>query len=300
MFMATQIARRWSLRLPIVLGVFWIVLMVTFAGAYFKLPGESPASDAEAGVAEWPEFDRPPEQVWAAFRSDSSADDAGALSAKYRLAGTHFGFGGAGDEALRIAVLEDLEAQSQNSVQEGESFGDVEVVEIGNSHVLLRRGFQEEVLELSFKTTAEDTSSEEGDAGTGAGLRWDERVLEENRYGKRIAENRWILSRDVLLGYRQELLDDPERLRNLFLSMKADRVSGEVAGYRLEKEGEADFYDGIGLLDGDVVRKVNSMRMTNQERSEYFIREFVSDRLSAVVLDVERDGEEMKLIYYLR
>ena len=300
MFVTHSAFSRWALRLPIILGIFWILLVAVFAVAYFRLPAEPPVPAVKTGVAEWPEFEPPPAQAWAAFRSETSADTTGALAEKYRLAGTHFGFGGTGDEALRIAVLEDLEAQMQDSVQEGESFGDVEVVEIGIHHVLLRRGFQEEVLELSFKGTAVDTSAEESDSGTEAGLRWDERVLEENRYGKRIAENRWILSRDVLLGYYQEVLDDPERLTELFLSMKADRIDGEVAGYRLEKEGEAEFYDGIGLQEGDIVRTVNSMKMTNQERSEYFIREFVGDRLSAVVLDVERGGEQMKLIYYLR
>jgi len=300
MTMANQDVERWVVRLPIVLGIFWIALVVAIAGAYLRLPGETPAPVSAPRVASWPEFERPPEQAWMAFRSEGDAGVTGSLSEKYRLAGTHFGFGTTGDEALRIAVLEDLEAQSQSSVREGESFGDVEVVEIGISHVLLRRGIREEVLELSFKPETDEFSEEEESTGTGDDLRWDERVLEENRYGKRIAENRWILSRKVLMDYYHAVLDDPERLTDLFLSMKADRMDGEVAGYRLEKEGEADFYDGIGLLEGDVVRKVNSMMMTNQERSEYFIREFVSDRLSAVVLDVERGGEEMKLIYYLR
>ena len=42
------------------------------------------------------------------------------------------------------------------------------------------------------------------------------------------------------------------------------------------------------------------MKMTKQERAEYFIREFVQDRLNAVVLDIERNGNPQKLIYYLR
>ncbi len=56
----------------------------------------------------------------------------------------------------------------------------------------------------------------------------------------------------------------------------------------------------MGLRDGDVVRKVNSMRMTSQRRAEYFIGEFVQDRLGAVVIDVERDGQPQKLVYLVK
>jgi len=108
------------------------------------------------------------------------------------------------------------------------------------------------------------------------------------------------LKRKELLAYRDQLLDDPERLAALFISMKPDRIDRKIAGYRLAKEGEGEFWEAVGLLENDVIRKVNSMKMTKQERAEYFIREFVQDRLNAVVLDIERDGQPLKLIYYLR
>ena len=82
--------------------------------------------------------------------------------------------------------------------------------------------------------------------------------------------------------------------------MKPDRIDGKIAGYQIEKQGEQEFYDNVGLLEGDIVRTVNSMKMTRQERAAYFMREFLNDRLGAVVLDIERNGEDMKLIYFLR
>ncbi|MDD2520689.1 MAG: hypothetical protein PHR34_07020, partial [Kiritimatiellae bacterium] len=60
------------------------------------------------------------------------------------------------------------------------------------------------------------------------------------------------------------------------------------------------FYSQVGFQHGDVVRKVNSMRMTSQRRAEYFIGEFVQDRLGAVVIDVERDGQPLKLVYLVK
>jgi len=56
----------------------------------------------------------------------------------------------------------------------------------------------------------------------------------------------------------------------------------------------------VGLQHGDVVRKVNSMRMTSQRRAEYFIGEFVQGRLGAVVLDIERNGQPTKLVYLIK
>jgi len=75
---------------------------------------------------------------------------------------------------------------------------------------------------------------------------------------------------------------------------------GQVAGYRLEKEGEAEFFAAVGLQEGDTIRRVNSMNMTSQARAEYFISEFMKERLGAVVLDVERNGQQEKLIYLFR
>ena len=75
---------------------------------------------------------------------------------------------------------------------------------------------------------------------------------------------------------------------------------GAITGYQLGVEGEADFFGSVGLKAGDVVRKVNSMPMTSRRRAEYFIGEFVENRGSAFVLDVERDGTPQKLIYEIR
>ena len=95
-------------------------------------------------------------------------------------------------------------------------------------------------------------------------------ILDANRFGHRVGETRWEFNRDAILEYYQEMMDNPERLASLFLAMEADRDgAGKVAGYRLNTDvGERDFYTQVGLQHGDVVRKVNSMRMTSQRRAE--------------------------------
>jgi type II secretory pathway component PulC len=292
-------------RIPPVLLLFWVGLLLVMVVTYVRLPTNSPPrpAGAEIAAAVWPEPDPPPEAAWQVFRVPS-AKGAGTLEdvqSRYRLAGIFFMMDG--DEAtgsqVRKAILDDIKRQEQVLLQEGDRTHDFELTQIFSNRVVLRRGMQEITLTLSFSDSP--VRDPTGVILPAAEVPWDQQVLEETRFGKRIAENRWILQRQELLHYRDELLDDPERLAALFLSMKADRnEAGKVAGYRLEKQGENLFYDAVGLKESDVIRKTNSMPMTRQERAEYFIREFVDDKLSAVVLDIERNGEPMKLIYYLR
>jgi type II secretory pathway component PulC len=103
------------------------------------------------------------------------------------------------------------------------------------------------------------------------------------------------------MDYYAELRDEPERLVKIFDSMKPvysqDR---KITGYQLGIEGEADFFASTGLQQGDVVTSVNSMEMTSRNRAEYFIKEFIADRANAFVLDVQRGGNPLKLMYEVR
>ena len=123
-----------------------------------------------------------------------------------------------------------------------------------------------------------------------------------DRYGgKQAGKQRWVFKRQALLNYYQELMDQPDRLVALFDSLKPmynDRR--KIEGYYLGVEGEKDFYDAVGLKEGDVVRSVNSMKMTSRRRAEYFISEFVKDRANAFILDIERGGKPVQLRYEVR
>ena len=171
------------------------------------------------------------------------------------------------------------------------------VVRVAADHVVLSADGREETLLL----TAGALPGRDG-AGAGAAAAESAMILETTRFGNRVGETRWEINKQAVLEYYQEMMDNPERLAGLFNAMEPDRdVEGKVAGYRLNVAlGEKDFYTQVGLRDGDVVRKVNSMRMTSQRRAEYFIGEFVQDRLGAVVIVVERDGQPQKLVYLVK
>ena len=294
------------LRAGPVLLLALIVLPVTFfVFEYIRLPDVGlsdqniPVPSAEP--AQWQNITMPSAEAWRVFAGGDESNQSfdGKISSQYRLAGTFFMMPiDADTQSIRKAVLDHLKDRTQILVQEGDIINEIKVDQIFHDHIVLSlRGNQEE-LWLSF--SAHDDASKPAAESKQEEPVWDEQNLEESDWGRKIAENRWILKRKELLAYREELLNDPERLAALFMSMKADRSDRKIAGYRLQKEGEEDFWRAVGLQENDVIRKVNSMKMTKQERAEYFIREFVQDRLNAVVLDIERVGKPQKLIYYLR
>ena len=93
----------------------------------------------------------------------------------------------------------------------------------------------------------------------------------------------------------------------MFLSMEPERgADGKVVGHRLNldfkdlDDRDKDFYKLVGLQNGDVLHRVNSVRMTNQKRAEYMIGQFAQGKLGTVVIDVERGGKPQKLIFFVK
>ena len=286
----------------------WMIMLVVGLAAAAVLYGllardtRAPSWTRRAAApADWPAPPYPPAPDWSAFhagpqRSGETPDrrERGALSRRFRLAGTFFELG---DSPRRkaIAILDDLGAKRQVLVAEGDTVTDgVALVWIRNDRVLLREEEREEELTLSFA----DPAAASGVAGSQAAAVT--AGLSTNRFGTQVETNRWVFSRQELLRYYQDVLQEPERLANVFASMKPLYQDRAITGYILDIEGEGDFFRAVGLQEGDVVRKVNSMPMTNRYRAEYFIREFVEDRVNAFVLDLERNGQPPKLIYMVR
>lgn len=299
MIAAEHIARaaRWVL-----LGLA-VALAAVFAGLALRLPASTPTKPAEAPAPAWPSAARIPPEDWGVVQrgADASLSQGGPLARRFRLAGTFFQFGDAGDrtESRRRAILDDLQKSQQYLVSEGDIVEDYEVTRVFPERILLRSGGVEYELALSFATAAAKPAAGAAPPEAGTSLA-DQPALETSRFGKRVAENRWVFSREELLKYYREVLDDPERIAALYISLKPDYQDDEIGGYVLDEEGEADFFQAVGLKDGDVVRRVNSMRMVSQRRAEYFIGEFLKNRVNALVLDIEREGKPEKLIYLIR
>jgi type II secretory pathway component PulC len=275
-----------------------------FAYLFFSLPQQSTGSSVLAKDFEWAEPILIQENYWSVFQSlgtEGRSSSLGTLAARFRLAGTFFAFGDTTETSNSYckAILDDLEKKEQCLVSEGDDLGGVRVARILRDRVVLLGPAGEEELWLSF-AGGHSGSNSLSSAGTTAPGSGELPALEVNRLGKRVGEGRWVLNRDALMNYYREVMDDPERVASLYVSMKPDYKEGAIAGYRVDPEGEKDFFKATGLQSGDIVRKVNSMNMISQKRAQYLIGEFVKSRVSALVIDIEREGQPKKLIYMIR
>jgi type II secretory pathway component PulC len=290
----------WAWRCCLAFAGACIIAGALLVGGAARLPVPDAGAARPAAPRGWPVPVAAGQIDWSAFVAGEgeALPPADSAAARFRLAGTFFQYGIDGAD-VRRAVLDDLSDGTQAIVAEGDLIGRVRVVRVLRDAVVLETGSDRVTLKLSFTAS---TGGRDGPAGGAAGGEGAARDSAPDRFGlRRVGEYRWVFDRERLLAYYQELMDEPERLVRVFDTLKplydADRA---ITGYQVGLEGEAAFFRATGLREGDVVRKVNSLPMTNRRRAEYFIKEFVADRANAFVLDIERDGEARKLIYQVR
>jgi type II secretory pathway component PulC len=284
---------------------------LTLGYSYWHLPSTEPAGDdpvAAAPVYAWPSPVTIEPDDWGVVERRGDGDHAhmGPLGQRFRLAGTFFAYPGEGaptHDGTRHAILDDLRGRKQHLVQENDEVDTIRVVSIFRDRIILRGAAGEEELWLSFTGRTAEPAVPDPEERAELPLRFEDLpALETSRFGKRIGENRWVFQRDELVRYFDELQEDPERMTAIFMAMQPDydEEEGHVAGFQLEMLGEDVLYMAAGFQNGDIVRMVNSMPMTSPARAEYFIREFLNERISALVFDIERDGREEKLIHLIR
>ena len=282
----------------------WLIAVV-LAGAWLLFAWRSPANTPVIAGAQirdlaWLKPVAPQDADWDMIRraqGKGGVTVVNGIAQRFRLAGTFFAFGGdnAQGSGEGKAVIDDLQKQSEYLLREGENIEGLILLKIFHDHVTVQIGGKEEELRLSF------TDAVASGAPTVAAVATNEVVLSTSRFGKRIAENRWVISREALMQYYDELRKDPERVLQLFDSLKPDyNQQQQITGYHLGMEGEKELFQAIGMQDGDVVRQVNSINMTSQRRAEYLIGEFLQNRISALVFDIERENKPQKLIYFIR
>lgn len=236
---------------------------------------------------------------WHVFRNLSAGMPvAGELAAKYRLAGTFLEYRTGGSNR-RKAIISSLQSGEESLVSEGDMLEEnVDVLRVLHDRVVLRNGNREEQLWLTF--SASSAGAQDGSGGGAATL--DAMREGMSKFGgKRVGGNRWVFNRQRLLDYYTELMNEPERLVKVFDSLHPlynDRQ--EIEGYELRMEGEPEFFDSVGFQEGDIVRSVNKLPMTNRRRAEFFIRQFVEGGASAFVIDIEREGKTLPHTYQVR
>lgn len=299
---ASSIAKStaWTL---LVLAVL-LALGYTWVGR--RVPRLPLAKPLQEDATAWAESVRIPDEAWQVIQARAAAVTgvtSSPLAERYRLAGTFFLYAsdGVSAESNRRAIIDDVQKSQQSMVRAGDKLDEFEVNGVFPDRVILRAAGVNYELALSFSgATPPPASSVAPTTSNTVVAMEDMPALETSRFGKRVGENRWVFKREELLKYYREVLDEPQRIAAIYMSLKPDYQENEIAGYRLGTEGEADFFKAVGLQENDAIRKVNSMRMVSQRRAEYFLSEFLKDRVNALVIDVERGGKPEKLIYLIR
>ena len=230
------------------------------------------------------------------------AANLGPLARRFRLAGTFFA--ASSYQQSCKAIIDDIQKKTQSLVAEGDNLDqNILVVSIFKDRVILREnnpdlaGSRDEHLWLSF-AGGEKAGKSANQPGTDVIPGQADTTLV--RFGKRTGERRWVLERSAVIQYYEELLGHPDRLAKVFESLKPVYKTGKIAGYTLDVEGEGEVFRAFGLKQGDVIRQVNSMPMISQSRAEYFINEFVKNRVNGFVIDIEREAKPEKTIYLVR
>ncbi|MCG2661015.1 MAG: hypothetical protein L6437_12310 [Kiritimatiellae bacterium] len=265
-----------------------------------QLP-DLPKNQAQAiALPTWPQIDaqalRFDGYTFKRQAGEQIAANLGPLARRFRLAGTFFA--ASSYQQSRKAIIDDIQKKTQCLVAEGDTLDqNILVVTIFRDRVVLRDGNNDEQLWLSFAGGDKPATSANRSKADVTQGQADATLV---RFGKRTGERRWVLERNAVLRYYQELLNNPDRLAKVFESLKPVYQTGKIAGYALDVEGEGDVFRAFGLKQGDVIRQVNSMPMISQSRAEYFINEFVKNRVNGFVIDIERETKPEKMIYLVR
>ncbi|MCC5850376.1 MAG: hypothetical protein JJU29_20000 [Verrucomicrobia bacterium] len=279
--------------------------LLTMSWRMTRAPGADHRASAANSDWSWPAIDLPSGDVFA--RPGEAQFDEEVRH--YQLAGTFQTYdfdpeSGQGKPRSQLALVDDLRDGRQVMLRTGERLGPFTVSEINLEQLVLSRGGMEWVLTLPGvlaervasrptrpATRGEDTVDFE-----------DMPALETTPFGKRVGENMWVIERAAVVGYAEQVMADPRRAIALYDSFTSAPAVDEdgLSGFQLNMVGEREFFSSMGLADGDIIQRVNSMEMLNQNRAEYLVSEFMRANMNAVVLDIERDGQAEKRIFIIR
>ncbi len=281
-----------------------------FGWLYTRLPANPAAAVSDASAYKWPDVPRVKAGYFAAIAHPVEPDAPVTPPFLHlRLSGifmTYDQVDNENREPVRTikALLDDLKERTTRVVGVGDHFSGCLVKQILPDSIVLERKMEAFTLNVaSGSIVAGFVAQAARDPVPAKPATFEDMpALATSRFGKKIGENRWVLRREALEDYYDEVKNDAERLADLWKSFTTNRdaETDEPLGFNINPAGEPDFWAALGLQDGDVMRKVNSMNMINQRRGEFMLKEFFQHKLSAVVLDVVREGKEEKLIYIIR
>ncbi len=200
------------------------------------------------------------------------------------------------NENLSMAFIENLSAKTQKCYHPGDMLDEGSTVsEVTDKGAVINT--PEGPFLLAFGTALNLSAASSGpQTAAGAG---DTRTLLHKFGGRRTGTNEWHFSRSAVMDYYEELKSRPERLVTVFDTMAPIYGADQrIEGYKVDIKGEAEFFKAIGFNQGDIVREVNGIPMTNRRAAERLIRRYAEDDLDFIVIEMERDGKPVQQVYH--
>ncbi len=226
-----------------------------------------------------------------------------AVNKRFRLAGFRFNIKNRNNAG---AIIEDRNDGVQWIRKKGEALTEnVTVAGVGTNSVILATPYGSYEL-LRSKKNKNSTVSEGRELGdTGAAVNGQMSPALSGISSGQTTPGTWHLKRSDVMDYFNEIRDRPERIEAVFDTLApvwyTDEADGKqkIEGYRVEICGEEDFFRAVGFNEGDIVREVNGIRMTNRYAAEELIRRFIHDDLEFAHIRMERNGEDIIQSYLL-
>ncbi len=200
------------------------------------------------------------------------------------------------DPNLSMAFIENVPAKTQKCYHPGEMLEDgVTVSEILDKGAVIATSEGTFLLGFGMSENLVGSNSSPN-MPSGAG---DQTALLHKFGGRRTGTNEWHFSRSRVMEYYEELKTRPERLVTVFDTMTPLYDENQrIQGYKVDIQGEAEFFKAIGFNQGDIVREVNGIPMCNRRVAENLIRRYAADDLDFIVIKMERDGKPVQQVYH--
>ena len=277
------------------LTVVFLSVNLSRAGKATAKPATVPVETPVFPVVQFPSLSEEHSTAIApavAVPKDSGPGIAEVIRSRYRLAGVTLN---RMSPDRSLAIIEERESGRQRRLRPGDDLDDscrLSVVRTNSVLLTTSRGMIALFAERAQLAALSAPAFAPGSAGDMASIM--------AKFGAtRIDTNTWNFSRETIMDYYRELLDRPERLVKVFDSLApVYNDQAKIEGYRVDIQGEKDFFQAIGFKQGDVVRSVNGIDMTNRRRAENLIRRYAADDLDFIVIELDRDGKREKQYYY--
>ncbi len=118
---------------------------------------------------------------------------------------------------------------------------------------------------------------------------------------KHIPQDRMVIPPREVIALHAKLTstsDRRDRVADSLIPLR-DR-KGRIEAYIVHIKSDPDAFARFGFQNGDIVRKINNMPMTDGKRWKFIVDEVVSGRIHVLVIEIERGGEIRKIIHMFK